>query len=233
MLPVLGIPDRDVGTRIWGDLIEKFSELRDEFKGMKVLAFRVDLPHMVHGVKKPIRVPADIKRLKIASFGIGAKILETMGASPVMLMPGDVYMGLERGVAEGGYSTYFTAQMLRILDLLPYHNTTILNWFGTTILMNLKKWNNLSSDIQKVLDEESAKFFVNQNNLSKEYEEKARMIAVKKGHTFIDNTPEEVDLWHEAVRPYQEIWINENEAKGLPARTVYEETRKLVKKYSK
>lgn len=232
MLPILGIPNREAGTRIWMELLEKFPEMEQEFKGTIPLVRRIDLPHSLHSTKKPIRIPSDLENMKIASFGIGLKILDTMGASPIGLMPTEIYMGLERGVAEGAYATYFVSMLFRILDLIPYHNTTILNWWGMTTIMNARKWNSLPPDIRKIIEEESLKHGVNRNKLSKFQERKAREIVERKGQTFIENTPEETKQWHDSAKKFHEEWIAKNEAKGLPGRAVYEEAVRLVNKYN-
>jgi hypothetical protein len=54
----------------------------------------------------------------------------------------------------------------------------------------------------------------------------------KRGNAFFELTPEETALWREAVRPIHEKWIEETEKKGLPGRKVFEEARRLSKKYT-
>ena len=46
-------------------------------------------------------------------------------------------------------------------------------------------------------------------------------------------TPEEIKLWQEAVQPVHKKMIAEREAKGLPARTIYEDIKRLVRGYPK
>jgi len=45
-------------------------------------------------------------------------------------------------------------------------------------------------------------------------------------------TPEEMELWHAAARPVNEKWVTDMESKGLPGRKVYNEARRLAKKYA-
>ena len=46
-------------------------------------------------------------------------------------------------------------------------------------------------------------------------------------------TPQELKLWKEAVQPVHEKWIADTEAKGLPAKAVYDEAKRLIKEYDK
>jgi hypothetical protein len=44
-------------------------------------------------------------------------------------------------------------------------------------------------------------------------------------------TPEEMQLWRQAVKPVHQKWIADNEAKGLPAKAIYQEAKRLIKEY--
>jgi len=50
--------------------------------------------------KKPINSIADFKGLKIRFFGLGAKVMEDLGASPQLLAGGEIYQALELGVID-------------------------------------------------------------------------------------------------------------------------------------
>ena len=54
----------------------------------------------------------------------------------------------------------------------------------------------------------------------------------KMGHNLIYLSPEEMKLWHDAVKPIHEKWIGEMEAKGLSGRKVYNEAKRLAEKYA-
>ena len=57
--------------------------------------------------------------------------------------------------------------------------------------------------------------------------------AKASGNTFIELTPEELELWQNYVDPVNEAWIEKAEAKGLPARETFEQLKSLLEKYSK
>jgi TRAP-type C4-dicarboxylate transport system substrate-binding protein len=58
-------------------------------------------------------------------------------------------------------------------------------------------------------------------------------MAKEMGHQIYQPTAEEMKLWRQAVQPVHEKWIADTEAKGLPARAVYEEAKRLIKEYGK
>ena len=56
----------------------------------------------------------------------------------------------------------------------------------------------------------------------------------KVGNPEFYNLPEaELQRWMEAVNPIYEMWIAEMESLGLPGKAIFEDTRRLVEKYSK
>jgi hypothetical protein len=57
--------------------------------------------------------------------------------------------------------------------------------------------------------------------------------AEGKGDTLDYLTPEEVAQWVPLFQPYIDEWIADAEAKGWPAREIYEEAKRLVEKYNK
>ncbi len=50
-------------------------------------------------------------------------------------------------------------------------------------------------------------------------------------HTYTDLTPEEIAAWAKLAKPLHEDWIKKMEAKGYPARDIYNEALKLIEKY--
>ena len=56
--------------------------------------------------------------------------------------------------------------------------------------------------------------------------------AKELGHAMTIPTPQEMQLWKNAVQPVHDKWIADTEAKGLPAKAVYEEAKRLIKEYN-
>jgi hypothetical protein len=58
--------------------------------------------------------------------------------------------------------------------------------------------------------------------------------SAKKGGAEIYQLPvEQRKIWAERIKPLNEKWIADMEAKGLPGRKIFEEARMLLGKYSK
>ena len=235
-LGFLGYPSMPVGTKIYNEVYNKFPELQKEFKGVKMLSARMMPGYQLHFPKKEVRVPADIKGMKLISVGGSlAKEMVAMGAAPMDVHVGDLYMSLERGLAEGIASHFPVVHAFGILKLVKNH--VMFPGGGCMgpdmVLMNLKTWNSFSPDIQKIFEELSPWLGENLIKADFGYEAMVKGKAKGMGHTFITPTQEEMQLWKEAAQPVHEKWITDTEAKGLPARAVYEEAKRLIKEYSK
>jgi TRAP-type C4-dicarboxylate transport system substrate-binding protein len=232
-MPLMGWPDDEVATRIRRELFMKFPALQVEFKDVKVL-WQIDTnPRLMHFVDKAVRVPEDMKGIKIIASGVTAKALKDMGASPIVLLPPDWYTSLERGIVKGACSGWTTIYNHKVHTLLPYHVRMNLAYLGQGAIMNKDVWNGLSPDIQKIIDDLEP--WVTEKLLQNEHAEaaEAQEVMQKLGHTMITLSPENLKKWYDGARPIQEKWIEENEAKGLPARAVFDETKRLIAKYSK
>lgn len=223
-------PDEKTAKKVWKDLIEKFPEMKKEYKGTRILWQNVFLPHTLHSSKKEIRMPGDLAGMKISAMGTNLKILEVLGASPITLMPADAYMGLERGVADGAMAPYFPMLMLRLTKLLPFHNDTVLNYNTGFVIMSERTIKKLPPDIVNILMELSPKYSEKEFVIELGMEKMGRDAAMKMNHTFTANTPEEVALWKKAARPYHDKWISSNEDRGMPAKAIYDAAQDLLKK---
>lgn len=230
-LPVMGFPDERVATRIHREIIKEFPEVKAEFKGTEILWQYMVPPQLIH-TRKEIRTPEDIKGVKISSFGMNLKVLDALGAVAIGTLPMEAYMTVERGVADGSMCPYFAAVMIRTLDMLPYHNEMPFNYGCVHMIISSKVWKKLSPGIRDIFQEVGAAASEEEFNMMYQLEENARKKAEKLGHHFVKNTPEMAAVWQKKVEPMHEKWIDNMEKKGLPARAVYNEVKRLNKKYS-
>lgn len=232
-IPLMGWPDDESATRIRRELFMKIPALQAEFKDVKVLWQIASNPRSMHFVEKEVRVPGDMKGMKIIASGVSAKAMKDMGASPIVLLPPDWYTSLERGIVKGACSGWTTIYNHKVHTLLPVHVDMNLAYLGQGAILNLDVWKKLSPDIQKIIDELEP--WVTAKALEAEHAEsaEAQKVMTGLGHKMIELSPDELKKWYDGAKPVQEEWIAENEKKGLPAKAVFDETKKLIEKYRK
>lgn len=231
-LPVMGWPSPTVASRIWKELFDDFPEMRAEFKEVKLLFQSAGIPRQLHLTKKEARVPEDIKGMKIIATGSSAKAMAALGASPVIILPPDYYVSLERGVVEGVCVDYTVASDHGVIPLLPYHTDLNLAYLGQELIMNLDTWNSLPPDIQKIIDDLEPWAVEQFLEATDAANNKSREACLELNQTIITPTPENLKLWYAGAKPVQRKWIADNKAKGLPAQEIYDETQRLIKEYS-
>jgi TRAP-type C4-dicarboxylate transport system substrate-binding protein len=100
--------------------------------------------------------------------------------------------------------------------------------------MNLKTWNSLPADIQKIIEEMSGPALNEKYAASWDNEAQVSRDTLKKGGVEnIQLSPEEMKAWNQRLKPVTEAWVAEMESKGLPGKKIFEEALALVHKYSK
>ena len=111
--------------------------------------------HFMYTQKK-ISSISDLKGMKIRVPPLTRHFVKAIGAEPVTLPPGEVYLALERGTVEGftwPFYDGFTAFGWEKVSKFVIHHPLYRN--GVSTMMNMKKWNTLSGDTKKAVFEAS------------------------------------------------------------------------------
>ena len=132
---------------------------------------------------REIRSVADFRGLKMRMPGLGGRVLERLGGTPVLLPGGEIYTGLERGILDatewvGPYHDY----VMGFHEIAKYYYYPGWHEPGTSFefFVNLEKYDELPADLQQIFA--VATHFVNMYTLSAfeaknaEYLEKLRAV---------------------------------------------------------
>jgi TRAP-type C4-dicarboxylate transport system substrate-binding protein len=238
-LPVMGWPGMAGGTKLHKELRKMYTELDEEFakKGTKIIWSTFMPFNQLHIVEdKEARVPEDIKGMKI---GVGSggweKVLSNIGTAAVVTGPPDWYMSAERGLIQGQILHWAAVYEFGLTELYKTHTDMGPGGGGSSPLMgiaNIEVWNSLPLDIQEIFIDLGS--FIEEKSIEWDVGvvETAHQFAREMGHPIYSLTTAEHKAWEEAVQSYHDEWIAETEAKGLPARKVYEGAKKLIAEYS-
>jgi TRAP-type C4-dicarboxylate transport system substrate-binding protein len=224
-------------NRVWADLNKNIPEFDKEISSSFVELFRfIPTPRYLHHNIEGARVPADFEGAKIHSSGIAREMFKSIGAVPIRQSSTDWYTSLDRGLFDGVAVAFDMVHIMKLFEVLNYHilyHGDSLGFTPVTHVMNRKKFESLPPGVQKVLLDNVE--WGSEAMLKDELKRIPlyRSGPEKKGNVFYDLAPEETAKWREAFLPIHEQWIEDLEKKGLPARKVYEEASRLVKKYSK
>jgi TRAP-type C4-dicarboxylate transport system substrate-binding protein len=138
--------------------------------------------------RTPIRTLADMKGKKVRSYGDDVpKMLQSIGAVPVNLLPGDLYESLQKGTVDCAPYSLGTAVSLKLHEVAKY--VTFMNIGspgGWPIFINEKAWDGLSADNKKLLTDVATA--ANKVELDKfaEADTEARKVMKAAGVEFIE-----------------------------------------------
>jgi TRAP-type C4-dicarboxylate transport system substrate-binding protein len=229
----LGWPNATVASATLWDLVDKYKP--KEFEKVKVLTMFTCPPANIMSMKA-VRSLADIKGYELRASGTGAKILELLGAAPVAMPQSDVPEALQKGVIKGNVSSM---EVLKDFKYAEYcrHVTSNVNLFVVSfaVVMNKGKWESLPADVKKVIDDlqkEQAiwtgQYVDNHVNNSLKWSNETY-----KDFQMYTLSKEELAKWYALLKPMNDKYLKEYEAKGIPTKAILDDVLKSKDKYSK
>ncbi|MDY6825632.1 MAG: TRAP transporter substrate-binding protein DctP [Bacillota bacterium] len=232
--PYIGIPDQIEATKAFKELLATHPEFQEEMEqnNTRWISLRAMPPYWLHMVTKPVRVPDDLKGMKIMASG--DTIVEESGGASIDAAPPDMYMNLERGLADGQITHWNAVVTFGLKELYNYHTSfggphTGLKASAIGWIINLDTWNSLPPDIQETIVEV---YEWADAELGKHVEgEEAMAWSKEQGHEFIEVTGDDLVLWEEKAQPTVEKWIEEVSAEGWPAAELWDSFGELIEKH--
>jgi TRAP-type transport system periplasmic protein len=235
-LPFMAHSSYEEANWVWDQLYKKYPAIQAEWSGTHVMGVRHQPGFQFHFTGKEVRLPADMKGMKIISSASFVNLITSAGAAPVEIGYGDWYTSLERGMVEGIPTHFVAAYAMKLLDLLKYHTT--FTDYGCSngadvFLINQTVWNSLGTDLQKVLEEAWQWRVQTITKSDSETLLQAVQYAKDQGHHFASLTADEMKVWQDlAKKTEHDKWIKDN-AKSGPSQAIYDEALQLIKNYKK
>ena len=179
-----------------------------EKKGIKPLIW-VDYGFVQFGnSKRPLTKPEDFKGLKLRGYGeLPSETIKALGAAPVTMGAGEVYMALQRGTIDGqtsGTTAMYDRKMYEVTKYLTMTNHAFPE-FVTSI--NLKFWNSLSADQKKILEDSAKEVQTAIRSEVKNEEDKALTLLKEKGMQVHAIPDSEIATWQKATESVQALFI--------------------------
>ena len=106
---------------------------------------------------KPIKLPGDIKGLRLRAFGVDTSMLiRDLGGSPVSMSSQEMYQAVQRGTIDG-FITGPTSVHSRKLYEVAKHGTAVgIQYLSFPATVNLKWWNSLPPEVKAAIEKASA-----------------------------------------------------------------------------
>jgi TRAP-type C4-dicarboxylate transport system substrate-binding protein len=122
-LPFLGFKDYDQAFRIYNEIINEFPEIQEENekKGVRILSIRPFDPYWIHSVKKPVKLPADMKAQKAIATGYSSFLASVNGGVSMQTGPIDWYSGLQKGVVQHIITNWAPFGQFKLYEVAKIH----------------------------------------------------------------------------------------------------------------
>ncbi|NPV03772.1 MAG: TRAP transporter substrate-binding protein [Syntrophaceae bacterium] len=228
----LGYPNGRVATRVANDFYHTMKP--KALENVKVLYLHAHGPGLLH-TKKPVRTLEDLKGMKIRSTGFSAKVVTALGALPVAMPQGETYEALSKGIVDGTIGPIEVLKGWKQGEVIK--STTDCHDVGYTtaffVVMNLKKWNTLPSDVRKALEDVSREWVDVHGRAWDDADKEGRAFTQSLGNQIIPLSAQESARWKKAVRPTIDEYVKEAESKGIPGRKSVKEAEALIAKHRK
>jgi TRAP-type C4-dicarboxylate transport system substrate-binding protein len=233
MLPCMFLGDQQTWMKIKGDLENKYPAMKAEIKDFKlIISGGTSGSYPIH-TKSLVKLPADLKGLKIFATAVQADVFAEIGASPIALPLSDWYMSLERGIINAMDIDNNAIVEMKCSKFLNYH-LDFPSGFTTGDLqadMNINTYSKLPADIQKAIDAMVPWATKRAQEVTDAAEIKAIGVMKSEKHTFTQLTPQEEQEWYKAAVKVHEKYLEKVQAMGLPARDIYNDALSLAKQY--
>jgi TRAP-type C4-dicarboxylate transport system substrate-binding protein len=149
----------------------------------------------------------DFKGLKMRHSGgsIPEERLNAFGASAVFIAWPDVPMALVQGTVDGLCSTAKSVESAKLYEAGVKYGTFTRNFNGYYVpLVNLKFWNSLPAELQKIFVDVWNEGVTRQREIARTEQAEARKIMESKGVEIFEPSDEELAKWRKHLMPIQD-----------------------------
>ena len=233
-LPFL-VGSAEIGTKVLNDAELRAKYLDAEHKGLKILMLFTHQPGGPHTTKKAIRSLEDFKglRLRFASPTI-RDLVGALGATPVGVPPTEIAEQLQKGTIDGAFMDYGGVGIaFKLGGTIKY--STELYAYVTSFGLGLNEdfWGKLPADLKKLVVDTTTGKEAEVGRAWDGLDVPGKKAIMDAGGEAIQFSRAEMDKVRKIGAQVSEAKIKEYEAKGMPARPVYNTMRQLSEKHAK
>ncbi len=206
--------------------------INSEYKDTKPLFLFTHGPGMLHIKGKKVEKPSDLANLRIRRpTSVVASLLEKLQALPVGMPAPSSYQSLQRGVIDGVALPWEGATVFKINELADNH-TDIGGLYSLSFIVTMNKdvYNGLAPELKAVIDKNSGMAWSLKSGQSfDQLDAKGLAEAKKMGDNIVTVSADDIATdWQPVLDQVTQEYLDDLEAKGLPAKAVYKRAMELA-----
>jgi TRAP-type transport system periplasmic protein len=153
--PFLFTNREQVARVLDGPIGDEISRSMREKAGIEVLSFgEIGFRQITNNVR-PIVVPADLEGIKLRVPGSKTRILtfETLGAAPITMNYGELYLAMQQGVVDGQENPLAAILTSSFYEVQKYTSMSNHVYTPITFVMNGARYDSLTDEQRRAVDE--------------------------------------------------------------------------------
>jgi tripartite ATP-independent transporter DctP family solute receptor len=149
------VKDRTHMGRIEKEIFWPKLEPAAEKKGLKVLAVWENGIRHITNSKRPIKVPADLKGIKLrVPEGVWrVKMFQAYGANPSPMKFSELFTALQTGVMDGEENPFTQIYSAKLQEVQKYLSLSGHVYTPAYLTVGTTHWNTLPADVRKILED--------------------------------------------------------------------------------
>jgi TRAP-type transport system periplasmic protein len=195
-------PDRETASRVLdGEIGQQLAESMRENAGLHILGFgEIGFRNITNNVR-PVVVPADLEGLKLRVPGSQTRILafEKLGAAPVTMNIGELYLALQQGTVDGQENPLANIKAFSWNEVQDYLSLSGHVYTPITFVINGERWDSLSDEQKAAFERAAAKAV-----------EQSRTFGANADATLLDELRKDMQVNEIDIEAFQEaakpIW---------------------------
>ena len=215
-MPVF-VGGKDVAVDIGNAMHEHI--LHEEFPDVKVLNLNGCI-QSYFWTTKPVRTLEDVKGLRMRSpGGLQTYMIEALGAEPVFMPLGDVYLSMETGVIDGIVTCPQLFYAYKLNEVAEHAVVASFGCVAEGVVMNKNSWEKIPGDLKAIIEEVTENPFRLTGGLNVEALDDIMKSLADAGVEFYELPEDEAERWNALfAEKVVKKWVEKMEAEGLPGK---------------
>ena len=228
----LGYPNGLTASRIATELAMKYKPA--EVNDVHLLYIHAHGPGIL-ATKKPVNNLEELKGMKIRATGLSAKIVSSLGATPVAMSQPETYEALQKGVVEGTLCPIETLKGWKQGEVIESVTDSSVIGYTTAmfVAMNKQKWESLPADIKQIFTDVSKEWVDKHGNAWNQADEDGKKFVESLNHKTISLNEAEKQRWKQAVQPVIDEYVTAAKAKNLSGEKFLADIQKMLQQSPK
>jgi len=157
---------------------------------------------------KPVRVPADLKGLKVRVFGktLG-EFVKANGGAATLMSGSEQFVAYQRGTVDAGMTGVASVKSRKLYEVMDVVTISEHAYIYFVSLINEKVWNSLSKAEQGVMQKCGREAELAQQAAVGKVEAASIAFTREKGKQVLELSPKEIDLWRVSGKPVVDAYL--------------------------